>query len=161
MGGEKQIFVDVAMVIKTMLLNPGRFILFARWISTGRLSRNSYPGDIEVMNLIRPRRKLLQKWNQVTKWPRKISDTIFDFKSTWLTTIIYRIWKSYQNKEFFEADYQALSQLYANNWSTASGCRDDRTRGKWLSHKQALVYRSQRMIKTVATIERSCLIDYS
>lgn len=61
MGGEKQIFVDVAMVIKTMLLNPGRFILFARWISTGRLSRNSYPGDIEVMNLIRPRRKLLQK----------------------------------------------------------------------------------------------------
>ena len=61
MGGEKQIFVDVAMVIKTMLLNPGRFILFARSISSGRLSRNSYPGDIEVMNLIRPRRKLLQK----------------------------------------------------------------------------------------------------
>ena len=27
MGGEKQIFVDVAMVIKTMLLNPGTFIL--------------------------------------------------------------------------------------------------------------------------------------
>ena len=26
MGGEKQIFVDVAMVIKTMLLNPGRFL---------------------------------------------------------------------------------------------------------------------------------------
>ena len=25
MSGEKQIFVDVAMVIKTMLLNPGRF----------------------------------------------------------------------------------------------------------------------------------------
>lgn len=78
MGGEKQIFVDVAMVIKTMLLNPGRFILFARWISSGRLSRNSYPGDLEAMNLIRPRRKLLQKWNQVTKWPRKISNTIFD-----------------------------------------------------------------------------------
>ena len=26
MSGEKQIFVDVAMVIKTMLLNPGRFL---------------------------------------------------------------------------------------------------------------------------------------
>ena len=30
MGGEKQIFVDVAMVIKTMLLNPGTFILQIR-----------------------------------------------------------------------------------------------------------------------------------
>ena len=61
MGGEKQIFVDVAMVIKTMLLNPGRFMLFALWLSSERLSRNSYHGHREVMNLIRPRRKLLQK----------------------------------------------------------------------------------------------------
>ena len=30
MGGEKQIFVDVAMVIKTMLLNPGRFLKSGR-----------------------------------------------------------------------------------------------------------------------------------
>ena len=56
MGGEKQIFVDVAMVIKTMLLNPGRFTI----LHVDTFLKNSlrlFPYGI--MNLRRPRWKLL------------------------------------------------------------------------------------------------------
>ena len=144
MGGEKQIFVDVAMVIKTMLLNPGMFILFARWISSERfLSRRSWGHELDKTEV-----EALTKMKSSYQMTQENIRYDFRPKSTWSTTVIYRIWKSCKNKEFFEADYQALSQLYANNWSTASGCRHYRTRGKWLPHKQALVYRSQRMIKT-------------
>ena len=130
MGGEKQIFVDVAMVIKTMLLNPGKFTIMhvdtfpknSLRLFHSRSSWDHEPTKTEAEALIKMKSscRMTQENIKYDFWP----------ESTWSSTIYRHIWKSYPDQEFFETDYQTLSKLYANCWSAASRCWNYRTRGK-------------------------------